>query len=79
MRLTPINISMACALTWFISELSTEKPLFSWGLFVLWFAILLSIDVLFRVGIKNNKKLWFMQLGFIGIVSVASILLKLYI
>ncbi|MBP3943050.1 hypothetical protein J5U18_05665 [Sphingobacteriaceae bacterium WQ 2009] len=78
MRLTPINIAVACVLTWYITESRSDKPLFSIGLLLLWIAIFSVVDVLFRLRIKETQKLWFMQLGFILVVSIGSVLIKLY-
>ncbi len=78
-RLTPINISIACLLTWYIAEWGQERQTVSFGWLILLIVVCIAVDVLFRVAIKENQKLWFMQIGFILMVSILSVLIKLYI
>lgn len=78
MKLTPLNITLACVLVWFISEWNLEGgQLFSWGWMLLFVVLLALLDLGFRLIFKDLKKLWIMQIGFILIVSILVVLLKL--
>lgn len=78
MKLTPLNIVLACILVWMISEWGADQEqIMTWGwLFIL--VILISlVDLGFRLLFKNIKRLWLMQIGFILVVSVLMVMLKL--
>ncbi len=78
MKLTPLNITLACILVWFISEWNLDSEhLFSLGWVILLVIILALLDLGFRLIFKDLKKLWFAQFGFLCIVSVLVIVLKL--
>ncbi|OYD43831.1 hypothetical protein [Sphingobacterium cellulitidis] len=78
MKLTPLNITLACILVWAVSEMGTgEKPLFSWGMLVILSIVLIVVDILFRLWTKNVQRLWMMQIGFILVVGIVSMLIKL--
>jgi len=78
MKLTPLNITLACILVWAISEMgSDEKPLFSWVWIVILSVVLIVVDILFRLWTKNVQRLWIMQIGFILVVGIVSMLIKL--
>ncbi|MBV2227872.1 MULTISPECIES: hypothetical protein [Sphingobacterium] len=78
MKLTPLNITLACILVWAISEMgSVEKPLFSWAWLLILSIVLIVVDILFRLWTKNTQRLWIMQIGFILVVGIISMLIKL--
>ena len=78
MKLTPLNITLACILVWAVSEMGNgEKPLFSWGMLVILSIVLIVVDILFRLWTKNVQRLWMMQIGFILVVGIVSMLIKL--
>jgi len=77
MRFTPLNIASACLVAWFVIEdPRDEKVLFNWGAFILLMLVLIGIDIAFRILIKQNKKMWLLQLGFLVVVCITSLLLK---
>lgn len=78
MKLTPLNIVLACVLVWAITEMGNEtKPLFSWVWLLVLSVLLIFVDILFRVWIKDSQRLWTMQIGFVLIVGIISVLIKL--
>lgn len=77
MRFTPLNIASACLVAWFVMEnRDDEKALFTWGAFVVLLVLLLAVDILFRVLIKDNKKMWMLQLAFLVLASIACLIVK---
>lgn len=77
MRFTPLNIATACLVAWFVMENpNDEKALFTWGAFVLLLLVLTVVDILFRVFVKQNKKMWLLQLAFLVVVCVTSLIVK---
>lgn len=78
MRLSPLNIVLACILVWAISEMGEEgKSLFSWGWLIVLVILISVVDILFRIWTKDNQRLWFLQIAFIVIVGIGAILIKL--
>lgn len=78
MKLTPLNITLACILVWAISEMgSGDKQLFSWAWLLILSIVLIVVDILFRLWTKNTQRLWIMQIGFILVVGIVSMLIKL--
>lgn len=78
MRLSPLNIVLACVLLWAISEMGEEgDSLFSWGWLLLMVLVILIADLLFRIWVPDNKKLWFFQVAFVLMVGVFTILVKI--
>jgi len=78
MKLTPLNITLACVLVWRISEITTDdKPLFTWIWLLVLTIMLILVDILFRVWIKDNRRLWILQLGFLIVVAVVTVLIKI--
>jgi len=76
-RFTPLNIASACLVAWFVMENpNDEKALFTWGAFILLLLILTVIDIVFRVFVKANKKMWLLQLAFLIVVCVTSLIVK---
>ncbi|MEZ0450182.1 hypothetical protein ABTW24_01060 [Sphingobacterium thalpophilum] len=53
-----------------------EKALFTWGAFLVLLVLLLTVDILFRVLIKDNKKMWMLQLAFLFLASIACLIVK---
>ncbi len=77
MRFTPLNIASSCLVAWFVMENpNDEKALFTWGAFILLLLILTVIDIVFRVFVKPNKKMWLLQLAFLIVVCVTSLIVK---
>ncbi|WP_343563576.1 hypothetical protein [Sphingobacterium sp.] len=77
MRFTPLNIASACLVVWFVLENpNDERVLFTWGAFIALMVLLTVVDILFRVLIKENKKMWMLQLVFLVVVCVASLIVK---
>ncbi|MDR3009202.1 MAG: hypothetical protein LBV59_14795 [Sphingobacterium sp.] len=77
MRFTPLNIASACLVAWFVMENpNDEKALFTWGAFILLLLILTVVDIVFRVFVKQNKKMWLLQLAFLVVVCVTSLIVK---
>ncbi|GAA4133108.1 hypothetical protein GCM10022216_04860 [Sphingobacterium kyonggiense] len=77
MKLTPLNISLACILVWAITEMGEEGQTFiSWGWLAVLVVFLIAMDILFRLWTKDVKRLWIMQLGFILVVGIISIVIK---
>jgi len=76
-RFTPLNIASACLVAWFVMENpNDEKALFTWGAFILLLLILTVVDIAFRVFVKQNKKMWLLQLAFLVVVCVTSLIVK---
>lgn len=78
MKLTPLNIALACVLVWAISELGNEgEPLFSWVWLVVLSVLLVFVDILFRIWVRDIQRLWVMQIGFMIIVGIVTVLIKI--
>lgn len=78
MKLTPLNITLACVLVWRISEITTDdKPLFTWIWLLVLTIMLILVDILFRVWIKDNRRLWILQAGFLIVVGIVTVLIKI--
>ncbi|MCL7988972.1 hypothetical protein M8998_13560 [Sphingobacterium sp. lm-10] len=78
MRLSPLNIVLACILVWAISEMGEEgKALFSWGWLILLVIVVLVVDILFRLWARDTQKLWWMQIAFIVSTAVCAVLIKI--
>lgn len=76
-RLTPINIALACILAWIVSEINTEEPVtFSWFWMFVFLVFISIVDILFRMRYKDIRKLWLMQVAFILVVGIIFILIK---
>lgn len=78
LRLTPLNITLACVLAWYITDYNSEiVQSISW-VWLLVFLIFISIvDILFRMRYRSMARLWIMQVGFLLVVSILFILIKL--
>ncbi|MCW2261233.1 MULTISPECIES: hypothetical protein [Sphingobacterium] len=78
MRLTPINIVSACLLAWyFVEDMSDTKPLLSMTALSILMVVLLLVDIFFRIIVKQNKKLWLYELGFIVVVAILTLIIKI--
>jgi len=78
MKLTPINIALACILMWAISELNIDTEMtFSWGWLIALCVILSLIDLAFRIFIKDLKNLWYAQIGFILVVGILMVVIRI--
>jgi len=78
MKLTPLNITLACILVWRISEMSSEdKPIFTWIWLLVLTIMLILADILFRVWIKDMRRLWIMQFAFLVVVGIITVLIKI--
>lgn len=78
MRLSPLNIVLACILVWAISEMGEDgKALFSWGWLVLLVIVVLVVDILSRLWARDTQRLWWMQIAFILCTAVCAVLIKI--
>lgn len=78
MKLTPVNITLACILVWVISELNLDTEMtFSWGWLVALCVILSLVDLGFRMIFKDLKKIWFAQIAFILVVGILMVMIRL--
>lgn len=77
MKLTPLNITLACVLVWVISELNLDTEMtFSWSWLIALCVILSLVDLGFRMIFKDLKKLWFTQIAFILVVGMLMVLIR---
>lgn len=77
MKLTPLNITLACILVWAISDSQSEGELtFSWPWLIVLVVMLVVLDLVFRLMVKDFKKMWMLQIGFILVVSLVMVILK---
>lgn len=79
MKLTPLNIVLACVLVWFLSEMNIDEgdQLFSWGWMIVFILLLAALDLGFRLIFKDAKRLWIMQIAFVLVVSILLVLIKM--
>lgn len=78
MRLSPLNIVLAVILVWAISEMGEEgKSLFSWGWLIVLVIVISIVDILFRTWTKDNQRLWMLQIAFILVAGIGSVLIKI--
>ncbi|NQD72713.1 hypothetical protein HP439_18475 [Sphingobacterium shayense] len=77
MKITPINITLACALTWIISEWSNEQFDFSWWFVSFLIVFLVVVDIIFRMMFKQTQKLWMAEIGFIVVTCVLLLIIKI--
>ncbi|NGM64755.1 hypothetical protein [Sphingobacterium sp. SGR-19] len=77
MKLTPLNITLACVLVWVISEMNLDTEMtFSWDWLIALCVILSLVDLGFRMIFKDLKKLWFAQIAFILVVGILMVVIK---
>lgn len=78
MKLTPLNITLAVILVWLLSEWKMDQEMiFSWGWLVLLLVVISLVDLAFRLLFKDLKRIWFLQIGFILIVGIIMVILKI--
>lgn len=78
MKLTPLNIVLACVLVWFLSEINLEgEQLFSWGWIIVFIVLLAALDLIFRLLFREVRRLWIMQIAFILVVSILMVLIRM--
>lgn len=78
MKLTPLNIVLACVLVWFLSEINLEgEQLFSWGWMIVFIVLLAALDLIFRLLFREVRRLWIMQIAFILVVSILMVLIRM--
>ncbi|MCY4778162.1 hypothetical protein ORI89_00755 [Sphingobacterium sp. UT-1RO-CII-1] len=76
MKLTPLNIVIACFLTWCVSEWGNDDLVLSWWKLALFSLALLISDILLRITIKDVKKLWAAQIGFVLVASILILIIR---
>lgn len=77
-KLTPLNIALACVLAWVVTEWFNEEELvFSWLWLITLVFFLSIVDVLFRIRYREVKKIWLLQLSFLFVVALIMIIIKL--
>lgn len=78
MKLTPLNIVLACVLVWFLSKINLEgEQLFSWGWMIVFVVLLAALDLIFRLLFREVRRLWIMQIAFILVVSILMVLIRM--
>lgn len=77
MKLTPLNIVIACFLTWIVSEWGNDQLLLPWWKVILFLVIIALADIVFRLFVNDLKKLWISEIGFILISGILMVVLKI--
>lgn len=77
MKVTPLNITLACVLTWIISEWGNGQLNLSSWVVVLLVLLLIVVDILFRMLFKENGKLWMAEIGFILVTCILLLIIKI--
>ncbi|MGJ1266882.1 hypothetical protein ACR78G_06810 [Sphingobacterium spiritivorum] len=78
LKLTPLNITLACILVWFFSELGhPETAMISIPWLGVLVVVLAVVDLLFRVWIKDLKRVWMFEIGFILVVGLVTVLIRI--
>ena len=77
MKLTPLNIVIACFLAWCVSEWGNDELVISWWKLTLFGLAILISDLLLRITIKDIKKLWAAQIGFILVASILILIIRI--
>ncbi|ERJ60714.1 hypothetical protein [Sphingobacterium paucimobilis] len=78
MKLTPLNIALACVLVWVVSEWGSEQEqIMSWAWLLALTIFLALIDLGFRLFFKDLKRIWILQIGFILLVGILMVILKI--
>nr|WP_237249382.1 hypothetical protein [Sphingobacterium faecale] len=76
--MTPLNIALACVLVWVISEWGSEQEqIMSWAWLLALTIFLALIDLGFRLFFKDLKRIWILQIGFILLVGILMVILKI--
>ncbi|UIR55165.1 hypothetical protein LZQ00_12885 [Sphingobacterium sp. SRCM116780] len=62
---------------YFVEDISDQTPLLSFfGLLIL-MVVLLLVDIFFRIIVKQDKKLWLYELGFMIVVALLILIIKI--
>ena len=77
MKLTPLNIVIACFLTWIVSEWGNDQLSLPWWKVILFLVIIVLADIVFRLFVKDLKKLWISEIGFILVSGILMVVLKI--
>ena len=76
MKLTPLNIVLACFLAWIVSEWGEDRLLMTWWSILLMVIVLIVSDLLFRMLLKEPRRLWIGEIGFILIAGILMVAIK---
>jgi len=75
MKLTPLNIVLACFLAWAATEWGKDgQP--AWWAVLLLALLLLLVDLVFRMLLKGIKRLWLSELGFVLLAGILLLLIR---
>lgn len=78
LRLTPLNITLACVLAWYITDYNSGiAQSISWIWLIVFLIFISIVDILFRMRYRNMSRLWIMEVGFILVVAILFILIKI--
>ncbi len=76
MKLTPLNIVLACFLAWIVTEWGNEQLQMTWWSIVLMVVVLLLADVIFRLVLKDMKRLWIGEIGFVLLAGILMVVIR---
>ncbi|SFT13538.1 hypothetical protein [Sphingobacterium wenxiniae] len=79
MKLTPLNIVLACFLAWCVSEWGNDQLQMTWWAILLMVVLLIVCDLLFRIVLKDFKRLWMGQIGFVLIAGILMVVIRVMI
>lgn len=77
MKLTPLNIVVACFLTWIVSEWGNDQLILAWWKVFALVAVIILADIVFRISVRDLKKLWMNEIAFILVSGILIVVLKL--
>jgi len=77
MKLSPLNIAQACLLVWYIDEWGKDQAIFPVWQISLFLILLLVIDLVFRFYVKELRRLWMSEIGFILMTGILVVLIKI--
>lgn len=77
MKLTPLNIVVACFLTWIVSEWGDDQLRLAWWQVILFLVVVTLADMVFRFFVKDLKKLWIGEIGFILVSGILMVIVKI--
>jgi len=75
MKLTPLNIVLACFLAWAAAEWGKEGQPAWWSVLLL-AVLLLLVDLVFRMLLKDLKRLWISELCFVLLAGFLLLLIR---
>jgi len=70
-----LNIVLACFLAWTVAEWGKDGQPVWWAALLL-AVLLLLVDLVFRMLLKNLKRLWAVELGFVLLVGILLLLIR---